>query len=87
VTYAASTECNGALSTVVSGLTCNVAFATLNAAPYNLAWGSGVYAIVQATNAVGGSAYSTAGNGGAIILTTPSAPQTLSNNPLVTTTN
>jgi len=49
------------------------------AAPFNLPWGSSVYAKVIATNIYGNSLPSNFGNG-AIILTYPDAPTTLQNN-------
>lgn len=49
------------------------------AAPFNLPWGSSVYAKIVATNAYGNSLSSDFGNG-AIILTNPDAPTTLQNN-------
>ena len=66
---------------------CFAQFSTLNAAPYSIPWGQAVWARVQASNAVNAGAWSTEGNGGAIILTTPDAPQTLTDNVIVTTTN
>ena len=51
-----------------------------------MAWGSSIYASVSATNIYGTSSFSTAGNG-AVIVTVPDAPVSLSNNGLVTTTN
>lgn len=51
--------------------------------PYELAWGSQIYAIVSATNVKGESLYSPEGNG-AVILTNPEAPTDLENVPSVT---
>ena len=74
VTFSANADCNGALASVVTAQSCFAKFSTLNAAPYNIPWGSSVFARVQAINAVGAGAWSAAGNGGAIILITPDAP-------------
>ena len=57
--------------------------ATLRTAPYNIAWGSGIYATVSATNIYGTSAVSLAGNG-AVILTVPTEPINLANVPSLT---
>lgn len=54
------------------------------ASPFSLAYGSSVYAKLLATNVVGSSGYSAAGNG-AIILSTPGAPTSLVNNVAVST--
>ena len=50
---------------------------TLQAAPYNLPWGSSIFARISATNDYGTSDFSASGNG-AIILTVPS-PVTVAN--------
>ena len=55
----------------------------LKASPFSLDWGREVYAKVLATNLVGNSDYSIEGTG-AVILTTPNAPVTLTNNVAVT---
>jgi hypothetical protein len=52
--------------------------------PFNLPWGSSIFATVTATNTVGTSAISQAGNG-AIILTNPDPPQNVINVPQTTT--
>lgn len=52
-------------------------------APLNLPWGSSIKATVIATNAYGDSLVSSYGNG-AIILTYPDSPVSLSNNVVVT---
>jgi hypothetical protein len=62
-----SANCN------VSTTTCTVPIPVLMAAPYNLAWGSSIYATVSATNLVGSSVASASGNG-AIICTNPDPP-------------
>lgn len=56
----------------------------LTIAPYNLPWGSSVFADVLATNIIGSSGTSLEGNG-AIILITPDSPRNLTNVPAVTT--
>lgn len=50
----------------------------LTVAPYNLPWGSSVFATILATNIIGSSGTSTGGNG-AIILMTPESPRNLTN--------
>jgi hypothetical protein len=56
----------------------------LRSSPFNLAWGSSVYAKVSAVNAYGTSAESSQGSG-VIILTTPDAPIQLAGNSDATT--
>jgi len=56
----------------------------LTIAPYNLPWGSSVFADVLATNILGSSGTSAGGNG-AIILITPDSPRNLANVPAITT--
>jgi len=46
---------------------------TLRDSPYNLPWGSSIFAVITATNAYGTSVASDPGNG-AIILTVPDKP-------------
>ena len=67
----------------MSTTTCTVPISTLQAAPYNLAWGATVYAKVLATNAVGSSALSVASSG-VIITTNPDPPSLLANNAATT---
>jgi len=52
--------------------------ALANTSPYNLPWGSSIWATVLATNVIDSSGTSPAGNG-AIILVTPDAPRNLRN--------
>ncbi len=52
--------------------------------PFNLPWGSSVFATVLATNIIGSSTTSLGGNG-AIILITPDAPSNLVNVAAITT--
>lgn len=67
----------------MSSTSCTIPTATLRAAPFNLPWGSSIYAKVYATNLYGNSFVSNVGNG-AIILTKPDAPNTLANVPAQT---
>jgi hypothetical protein len=66
-------NCNGADATIVNQRWCYVPNKVLNAAPFNLLWGSSVQAKVLAINVVGPSPYSHVGNG-AILLNGPSPP-------------
>ena len=77
------TTCDGADSTIVTDLHCSVHVDALTTAPYSLAWGSPVFAIVSAQNVKGTSEYSTEG-GAAVILTNPDAPLNLADNPAQT---
>lgn len=56
---------------------------TLLLPPYDLPWGSSIYAILSATNIVGESLFSVEGNG-AVILTNPDRPVNLQNEPTIT---
>ena len=67
----------------VSTTTCTVPISVLLAAPYNIVWGSSVYATVLATNLVGSSSASLISNG-AVITTNPNPPSSLANNAAVT---
>jgi len=62
---------------------CTVPVSVLQASPYNLAWGSGIWATVLATNVVGSSLDSIPGYG-AVILTNPEPPSSLINNGAIT---
>ena len=55
----------------------------LTAAPYNIAYGSSIYATVQAFNVIGSSGTSAEGNG-ATILISADAPINLANVPSIT---
>ena len=77
------TFCNGSDPAVMAALSCTIPVATLFASPFNLAWGSSVYATVFATNIVNPSSTSNVGNG-AIIVTNPDAPLNLVNVPAIT---
>jgi len=77
-TYTTESEnCN------VSTTSCTVPVYVLRAAPYNLDWGSSIWAIVLATNVVGTTNPSAPGYG-ATILTNPEPPSSLINNAAVT---
>lgn len=56
---------------------CSIPVQTLRSAPFNLDWGSSIYAKVSARNVNGYSIDSQSGNG-AIIITTPDPPINLS---------
>lgn len=68
-----SVACLGTSATILFSQGCTIPVATLLAAPYNLPWGSSIFATILATNAYGTSVQSDPGNG-AIILTVPSMP-------------
>jgi hypothetical protein len=76
-------NCNGLEAQIISSLSCSVPISALIVAPYSLAWGSSIYATVSAINVVGTSVPSTEGNG-AVIITNPDAPTSLSDAPLIT---
>lgn len=67
------TSCNGASTAVLTAASCTIPISTLQAEPFNLPWGVGVYAKVLATNIVNPSDVSAIGNGG-VILTNPDSP-------------
>lgn len=69
-------DCDGSNLAVVSARSCFVQIATLKLAPFNIAWGSEVFAKVTAINIYGESEESEEGNN-AIILTVPDAPLNL----------
>ena len=65
---------------------CIVPFATLTTAPYLLTSGSSVYAKVVASNAIGDSIMSSAGNGAVIVFSSvPSVPLNLARDQITTT--
>lgn len=80
------TSCDGSMATAVMARTCTIPSYKFTEAPFNLPWGSSIYAKITAINVRGNSETSVEG-GGAIILTNPDAPLNLSNNPLVTVGN
>ncbi len=67
LTYSTYAGCTG------TAVSCTVPISVLQAATYNLANGRSVFAKVIATNSVGSSAYSLAGNG-AVLPTAPNTP-------------
>lgn len=72
-------NCDGTDETIVSETKCLVPISSFITTPFNLEFGSSVWAKVRATNLVGDSSYSAVGNGG-ILLTTPGPPLSLSDN-------
>lgn len=78
-TYSETVDCDGTDPTVVSTQTCSISVYTFRGNPFNLQWGSSIYAKVSATNIVGTGALSMPGNG-ALIYTKPDPPQALANN-------
>ena len=61
-----STHCLQTSSSVISSYTCSVPVSVLIAEPYNMAYGSHIYAKVTATNSYGTSDVSEQGNGARI---------------------
>jgi hypothetical protein len=79
VTYTeALVGCDGTDPTIVLNRQCSVTINSLTEAPYNLAWGSSIYAKLTAINILGPSQVSSAGNG-AKIMRIPDAPLNLQN--------
>jgi hypothetical protein len=78
-----ASNCDGSSAQVVVDLECTVPISVLKESPYSLEWGASVYAKVKAINVVGDSEWSIEANG-AVILTVPTPPQSLSNNVAVT---
>jgi hypothetical protein len=70
--------CDGSSSSVYSVRVCSIPISVLRSAPFNLAWGDSVHAIIAASNLYGQSVFSADGNG-AVILTVPDAPLNLAN--------
>lgn len=79
-------NCDGSDASILASRTCSIPASTLRSEPFNLAWGDSVYFKVTATNLVGTSGESQAGNGG-ILLTNPDAPLDLANDSGVTSAN
>lgn len=75
-------SCDGTDSSIVSSQTCVIPVTTLTAAPFELNWGDSVYAKVIASNIKGESLESEEGNG-AIIITSPSPPINLAEDPTI----
>jgi hypothetical protein len=66
-------NCDGTQSSIIASATCLVPVSALRTAPFNLDWGTHVYARVIATNVYGSAEASEAGNG-AKITTYPDQP-------------
>jgi hypothetical protein len=62
--------------TIINTRTCNIPIARLISSPYNLPWGSSIYATLQAFNILSSSNISAPGNG-AIIVIVPDPPVNL----------
>jgi hypothetical protein len=76
--------CDGINSlTIINTRMCTVPVTVITGAPYELPWGSSVYATLQAFNYIGGSHVSEEGNG-AIIIIVPDPPVGLQNVPSIT---
>ena len=74
LTYSeAKVDCDGTDYDIVANLECFVPISKLIVEPFSLEWGSSIYAKIIATNVIGNSLISDAGNG-AVILTSPDAP-------------
>ena len=76
--YEEKTYCDGSQAEIMSTRQCTVPSVIFTQLPYNLKWGSSIYAQIVATNIKGTSSVSESGNG-AIILRVPDAPINLSN--------
>jgi hypothetical protein len=76
-------NCNGATPSIIASRSCTIPVGTLTTTPFNLPWGASIYAKVSATNVIGTSTPSVAGNG-AVMLTSPDAPINLANVPAIT---
>lgn len=80
VTYATElTNCNGLSSSIISSKSCWIPASVLRAAPFNLEWGSYVFAKIMATNELGDSRDSDPGSG-AFLVSSPDAPIDLKEN-------
>jgi hypothetical protein len=79
-------SCDGSDSTILANRWCDVPILTLLEAPFNLDWGSSIYAIVSASNSKGESVFSNEGNG-AVILTNPDAPTDIQSDQAASTGN
>jgi hypothetical protein len=74
VTYSIQpTDCDGSQQDMVTATQCSIPIDSLRISPFNLNWGSNIYAKVIGYNVYGNSALSDAGSE-AIILTKPNAP-------------
>jgi hypothetical protein len=68
-----SIDCDGSDADIMSQKRCEIPFTTFTEAPFNIVWGSSIYAKVKATSIMGDSLSSTAGNG-AVITKIPDPP-------------
>ena len=73
------TSCDAANPLIMAAMKCSIPIATLLAAPFNLPWGSSIFAVVQAYNNYGDSYNSDPGNG-AVIITFPGEPLNIVDN-------
>jgi hypothetical protein len=74
-----TSSCDGASTTIISDMTCNVSLQLLRALPYSLVKGDSVYVKIISVNVYGDSVYSQEANG-AVIQYVPDAPISLTNN-------
>jgi hypothetical protein len=70
------TNCDGTTESLLTLKRCSIPFDTLRTSPFELPWGSSIYVKVAATNIMGVSVTSQAGNG-AMITRVPDAPVNL----------
>lgn len=84
VTYLETASCSGTSASIISARSCTMASSVINGSPYLVDWGSSVWAKVSARNKYDTSAYSPAGNG-AIIITNPNPPTSLTATQITTT--
>ena len=77
VSYSLEPFCDGATASTISAAQCSVPVGILRTSPYNLPWGSRIFAKVIAMNKYGSSSESLPGSGG-ILMTNPDAPIDLS---------
>lgn len=72
-------HCDGVNTlTIINTRTCNVPISVLIEEPFNLPWGSSIYANIYAINIIGISGTSSGGNG-AVIVIVPDPPVNLEN--------
>jgi large repetitive protein len=77
-------NCDGSASLIVMEKQCTVPVSLLLDAPFDIPYGSSIFARVKAYNVIGSSEWSEAGNG-ALIVSVPSKPTNLQNVPEQTT--
>jgi len=77
-TYSTIADCDGSSSAAVQTRQCTIAIESLQQTPFDLPWGSSIYAKVSAVNIMGESQSSQGGNG-AVILRVPDIPVNLQN--------